>query len=182
MAIMGWFVFGGFGVAIFRIMCLRDQTMTNMMRTSIVQKIQKLQILLLIIRYFPLLFMMTSYEKWEVMAMYRVCIDENLVQADIRSAYQNKGPLSSRDGSRRVFAKTRRDEKLWLIEIKISRFSRKKFANQDAPRDPSRRERCTSRQNRDFLLSKFSRRDGTRRDSRLVLPRNQSRQSSFLLV
>ena len=47
MAIMGWFVFGGFGVAIFRIMCLRDQTMTNMMRTSIVQKIQKLQILLL---------------------------------------------------------------------------------------------------------------------------------------
>ena len=95
MAIMGWFVFGGFGVAIFRIMCLRDQTMTNMMRTSIVQKIQKLQILLLIISYFPLLFMMTSYEKWEVMAMYRVCIDENLVQADIRSAYQNKGPLIS---------------------------------------------------------------------------------------
>ena len=93
MIIVGCFIFGGFGVAIFRMMCLRDQTMTDNMRTTIVRKLILLEVFLLIISYLPLLFMMTSNDKWEVMAMYRVCIDDNLVQADIRSLYQNKGLL-----------------------------------------------------------------------------------------
>ena len=81
MIIVGCFIFGGFGVAIFRMMCLRDQTMTDNMRTTIVKKLVLLEVLLLVTSYLPLLFMMVSNDKWEVMAMYRVCIDENLVQA-----------------------------------------------------------------------------------------------------
>ena len=93
LAIAGWFVYGGLGVAIYRILCLRDQTMTEMMRKSIVKKIQILQVLLLIIGFLPILHAMTTYDTWEVLAMYRVCIDENLVLTDIRASYQNRESL-----------------------------------------------------------------------------------------
>ena len=93
LAIAGWFVYEGLGVAIYRILCLRDQTMTEMMRKSIVKKIQILQVLLLIIGFLPILHAMTTYDTWEVLAMYRVCIDENLVLTDIRASYQNRESL-----------------------------------------------------------------------------------------
>ena len=93
MVLAGWFAFGGLGVAVFRLLCFRDQTMSANMRASIVQKIQTIEVSFLVIIFLPLLFMMTSSDKWEVMAMYRVCIDENLVKADVRSLYQNNEPL-----------------------------------------------------------------------------------------
>ena len=93
MILAGWFAFGGLGVAVFRLLCFRDQTMTANMGASIVQKILTMEVSFLVIIFLPLLFMMTFSDKWEVMAMYRVCIDENLVKADIRSLYQNNEPL-----------------------------------------------------------------------------------------
>ena len=93
MVLAGWFAFGGLGVAVFRLLCFRDQTMTANMGASIVQKILTMEVSFLVIIFLPLLFMMTFSDKWEVMAMYRVCIDENLVKADVRSLYQNNEPL-----------------------------------------------------------------------------------------
>ena len=84
---VGWFIFGGFGVAIFRMLCLRDQTMTEKMRASIVKKLQVLEVLLLTISYLPLLLTLMSNDKWEIMPIYRVCIDENLLLADVRLLY-----------------------------------------------------------------------------------------------
>ena len=33
LAIAGWFIYGGLGLAIFRMLCLRDKTMTNCLGT-----------------------------------------------------------------------------------------------------------------------------------------------------
>ena len=91
LAIAGWFIYGGLGLAIFRMLCLRDKTMTDKMRKSIVKKIIIFELVLLIIGYLPGIFMITTNDKWEILAMYRVCIDENLVQANVRSLYQSRG-------------------------------------------------------------------------------------------
>ena len=102
LAISGWFFYGGLGVAIFRMLCLRDKTMTDRMRQSIVKKIIIFELVLLIVGYLPGIVTMMACDKWEMLAMYRVCIDENLVQVNIRSIYQNKGAFLGLTKSERV--------------------------------------------------------------------------------
>ena len=101
--IAAWFAFGGLGVAVFRLLCLRDQTMSTKMRASIVKKILMAEIFFLVIISLPLIIKMTFSDKWEVMAIYRLCIDENLVQADIKSLYRNNEPLIGMTRSERAF-------------------------------------------------------------------------------
>ena len=78
-------------MAIFRLSCLQDQTMTPEMRSSIVKKIHMAQFTILIIIYLPVLSMMIVNDKWEILAMYRICTDQDLNYADIVATYESRG-------------------------------------------------------------------------------------------
>ena len=90
-----WTVVGGTGMALFRLICLKSITMSDLKKSNILKRILIGQFILLLVVVIPVLGQMSVNSTWEGTGSYRFCKDMNKAQADVLMIHRQDFSLAS---------------------------------------------------------------------------------------
>ena len=79
----GWIVVGGTGMAWFRLVCLKSQTMSDKKKTYIFNRILIGQLMAYLIISVPVIWQLNAKNTWEAVGSFRFCKNMATAQADI---------------------------------------------------------------------------------------------------